>query len=609
MGTGGQTQAKIFSSAAEAHKEVEKLIKEKLRKGYLEKSTPGKIDKAAAKPAKVKKPGDTDLARIRAAFKKMNKGRVIALCNAGPTQSGGWEDVVGVAHERNIDQDEYTSIFWHNQSHNAFDRAGNLIGTLPLHWGGDRLLLASLLKELLDMFHIQVPRSEDMVFRLRAALKPGIEIDVTNTPHALKFLNAFNDSEYAAEQLTVIRRMLRDSPPKVVFHAVFILEYILKSLDADDVAALLRRLEELISFKLPKGYLNYWERLSCAIGYLLDAMARVKHPDYDVLIGQLAQHHKAHVREGVACHSVSAMSPPTQISILQGLLHDKEQDICITALYSLNNLYELIGRNGLDAYFDPMLEPVAQRQLLTCCAILLRNHSTYGASGRLEVQVRAYDLAPQLRKLSAQLPKLSAPGRYDDHLNWLLAYPDGITRVTHGDKTFDVSVSDPISGESTSVSTITSFGLSVISEKKDHSIEFCVEIGGKVSKEIAYQIGVAYGNLYDLVTSEKEIVTGKIYRSLSLPPFTRMNALMITSRSSKLWLYPEKEQGLLFMAIPLFEGEADELEKIAFDQRYNVLTEREILLRDYEREPAVNGVYPAGSGWSAADKHRQRLDP
>jgi hypothetical protein len=268
------------------------------------------------------------------------------------------------------------------------------------------------------------------------------------------------------------------------------------------------------------------------------------------------------------------------------LLHDKELDVCITALYSLKDLYELTGRKQVDAYFDPMLNPDSGKQLLIGCAILLRNYSTYGAQARLEVHVRAYELAPQLRKLSTQFPKSPVPEKYEEHLTWLLAYPEGLNRVTHGNKVFDISVSNPISGENIEISTITSFGLSDISQEKAYDMEFCIEIAGKVSKDTIGEIGAAYGRLYDLVTGEKEVSTGKIYRSITLPAFANMNAVMITDRNSMEWLYRERKQGRVLMVIPLFENEADELEKLAFDQRYNLLRQLQIPINDPERKSA-----------------------
>lgn len=61
------------------------------------------------------------------------------------TQTDGHTDAAEVAQERGITGD-YDVLFWHAQSDSrAFDRMGQLVSPLMLHWGGDHARIAALL--------------------------------------------------------------------------------------------------------------------------------------------------------------------------------------------------------------------------------------------------------------------------------------------------------------------------------------------------------------------------------------------------------------------------------------------------------------------------------
>jgi hypothetical protein len=345
------------------------------------------------------KKASTDLSVIRAAFKKMNKGNVVALCNSGITASAGWEDVSAVVDERGGDEKKYSMIFWHNQSHDAFDRAGNLIGTLSLHWAGDRLKLEKLLKEHLGSFQVNVPRSKNSTFTLQSAPVPVAEIDVKNRVQSLRFLDAIREDHgivYTDEQKNSLRGMIREGEPKVMIYAVLLLESSHKLLDATDVANLLRRFEEIIKLKPGR---QTWQDPRYAIKFLLDAMARIKHADYDKHVREWGVHKKDVVRAGVADHFSEISSPlnEEQKSVLKKLLNDPKEPVHFAGLYALFSHYQKTGKERTDAYFDSMLAPDASRHLIRACVELLHN---YNESWSPESPVNAKKYASQFRKLA-----------------------------------------------------------------------------------------------------------------------------------------------------------------------------------------------------------------
>ncbi|MFP2927757.1 DUF6891 domain-containing protein, partial [Pyxidicoccus sp. 3LG] len=94
-----------------------------------------------------------DLLRLLDVFAALARRKVIALPCAGSTQSAGWEDVA--ARERNPEQ---TAVFWHEQSHDAFDAVGRLTSELYLQWRGDAGSVCDALAEA--GFTVERPNSD-----------------------------------------------------------------------------------------------------------------------------------------------------------------------------------------------------------------------------------------------------------------------------------------------------------------------------------------------------------------------------------------------------------------------------------------------------------------
>ncbi|SFD74028.1 Cell wall assembly regulator SMI1 [Chitinophaga sp. CF118] len=168
--------------------------------------------------------------------------------------------------------------------------------------------------------------------------------------------------------------------------------------------------------------------------------------------------------------------------------------------------------------------------------------------------------------------------------------PDTLIQLKSDDNkiAFDLAVAYPDPEEDLPDSAVTSLGLSAISHKKEHSIELFTEIHDKVSDETVNGIGAVYHTIFDRLEKEKEIVPGKIYRSVSLPPFDNMNAVMITEKvlGETQWLDEEDEKGRLMRLIPLFEKEADELEQYLPELRHKLVVRSNISYRDPAREPS-----------------------
>ncbi|WP_143141371.1 WD40 repeat domain-containing protein [Nannocystis exedens] len=94
-----------------------------------------------------------DLLRLLDVFAALAKREVLALACAGSTQSAGWEIVA----ERERDP-EQTAVFWHEQSHDAFDAVGRLTSRLHLYWRGDAGRVCDALVEA--GFTVERPKSD-----------------------------------------------------------------------------------------------------------------------------------------------------------------------------------------------------------------------------------------------------------------------------------------------------------------------------------------------------------------------------------------------------------------------------------------------------------------
>ena len=134
IGTEGQSKVFEFPTAAAARDRQTRLIREKTAKGYRpakstrKTATPvpapstrraGKgADGAPRGPARSASPGKQrgPRARLRAAFETLNSMGIVALENAGYTQSDGWDDVNEIANRLNDSgKRPRAGVFYHGQ--------------------------------------------------------------------------------------------------------------------------------------------------------------------------------------------------------------------------------------------------------------------------------------------------------------------------------------------------------------------------------------------------------------------------------------------------------------------------------------------------------------
>lgn len=130
IGTQGQSKVLEFPTAAAAEDQQAKLIRQKTAKGYLlVKSTPVDPGSNQERPAKravkatskkrISSSPDKEQrprARLKAAFAALNAMGIVALENAGYTQSDGWDDVNEIAN-RLLDSGKRprAGVFYHGQ--------------------------------------------------------------------------------------------------------------------------------------------------------------------------------------------------------------------------------------------------------------------------------------------------------------------------------------------------------------------------------------------------------------------------------------------------------------------------------------------------------------
>lgn len=136
----------------------------------------------------------SDLVVLVNAFYQLDQKGIIAGAHWGTTQSSGWEDVMGIAHDRGL-RGEINGIYWHEQSHDAFDGSGMLVRPLYLHWGGDRVLIGNALLSTLQgtSLRLRVPESDHAAFVVeanRASHSPGAVTDRKSFEEAVRRLQA-----------------------------------------------------------------------------------------------------------------------------------------------------------------------------------------------------------------------------------------------------------------------------------------------------------------------------------------------------------------------------------------------------------------------------------
>ncbi|MCW3464578.1 SMI1/KNR4 family protein [Chitinophaga nivalis] len=164
--------------------------------------------------------------------------------------------------------------------------------------------------------------------------------------------------------------------------------------------------------------------------------------------------------------------------------------------------------------------------------------------------------------------------------------------ATKKNSTFQVGVNQSeIDDES---NTITSLGLSVLEGEKEWDIEFSIEVMGAVSEQKALETGNFYYQLFNKVIAGEELVSGSIYKQITLPGFDRMKHLLIMDKGylSAQWLDDEQATGRLINVIALFEQEADQLQQLVPELREKIIWRSDIVFADPAREPE-NIVYQA----------------
>ncbi|MCF6404965.1 SMI1/KNR4 family protein [Chitinophaga filiformis] len=152
-----------------------------------------------------------------------------------------------------------------------------------------------------------------------------------------------------------------------------------------------------------------------------------------------------------------------------------------------------------------------------------------------------------------------------------------------GDASFHVAVKNPMRDQGMPESTITSLGLSALS---DHDVELHIDVIGKRAKKAIEETGAFFYNFYQELITAKEITPGSIYRNVEVPGFDGMNAVVIVNKGylEPEWLDPEKEAGRLMTIMPLFDEEADELERLPVTLRELFLRKSQLPVADPKRE-------------------------
>lgn len=152
-----------------------------------------------------------------------------------------------------------------------------------------------------------------------------------------------------------------------------------------------------------------------------------------------------------------------------------------------------------------------------------------------------------------------------------------------GEISFHVAVKKPKPDKEIPASTIISLGLSGLS---DHDLELHLGLIGKLSKNAIEEIGEFFYKLYQELIAAEEITAGGIYRNVEVPGFEGMSAAMIVDKGylEPEWLDYENERGKVMTIVPLFDEEADELERLPLELRELFLRRSQLLFADPKRE-------------------------
>ncbi|MEZ4360288.1 MAG: hypothetical protein R3B48_08915 [Kofleriaceae bacterium] len=113
---------------------------------------------------------DCDLRILLRTFAALEPQGIVALANAGYTQSDGWSDVA----ERAL-TDDASAVFWHAQKHEAFDGVGNLGEPLLLHWRGDGEVIVAALRAA--GFAVEDPPPEHTCIAVRSGPTGAVPLE------------------------------------------------------------------------------------------------------------------------------------------------------------------------------------------------------------------------------------------------------------------------------------------------------------------------------------------------------------------------------------------------------------------------------------------------
>ena len=127
VATSGQSQTKRFADEEKAEKSYEKLITQKLKKGYSEKNPKGRKGRAPnrSKSSVVKsRTKSQDRFKLDAAYKALRKRGVICLHNAGYSLNDGFYDAKQ-AFARHPKQDKIIGLCYYHQQDSGGARDGH----------------------------------------------------------------------------------------------------------------------------------------------------------------------------------------------------------------------------------------------------------------------------------------------------------------------------------------------------------------------------------------------------------------------------------------------------------------------------------------------------
>ncbi len=125
LGTDGQGQIKEFNTDELAKRSFDKLVSQKLKKGYKEKKWK-QPSKTVTKKAAVSRTKSADRFALDEVFKILRKNGILCLHNVGYTLSDGYEDAMK-AYDRHRKPDQVIGFcFYHRQDSDGAKRGGGL---------------------------------------------------------------------------------------------------------------------------------------------------------------------------------------------------------------------------------------------------------------------------------------------------------------------------------------------------------------------------------------------------------------------------------------------------------------------------------------------------